>query len=262
MRTILDAIMEVKHKEVEHARMIMPLVEVAARARDADPPRGFFAALKKQKKRGNIGIIAEIKKASPSKGVIRQNFNPVELAVAYENGGATCLSILTDEQFFQGSNSYLSHAREVCELPCLRKDFIFDSYQITQSRAYGADCILLIMSVLDDDTVKQLMHDAKVWDMDVLVEVHSHDEMERVLRLDSDMIGINNRDLKTFEVDLTLSETLAVLAPENCLLISESGINTPEDIERLRDAGISTFLVGESLMRQDDVTQALRNLSA
>lgn len=262
MGNILESIMTLKRKEVAEEKLLMPLDKVNSFARTALPARGFFKALKERRDAEEIGIIAEIKKASPSKGVIRQDFNPAELARAYEKGGATCLSVLTDAAFFQGDKAYLQEVRSTSTLPVLRKDFLFDPYQVMQSRALGADCILVIMAIVNDDEARTLIDAAKAWKMDVLVEVHDHDELERAAKLDVQMIGINNRNLQDFTVDLALSENLAALAPETCLLVSESGISTPDDIARLRDAGISTFLVGESLMRHQDVGAALRRLSA
>jgi indole-3-glycerol phosphate synthase len=228
-------------------------------ARD-DTPRGFGLALKEATVRGRYGLVTEIKKASPSSGLIRSDFDPAALARAYKEGGATCLSVLTNERHFQGSNADLREARAAVDLPVLRKDFILDPWQVYESRAIGADCILLIMAALTDSQARELEALARGLDMDVLVEVHDHRELERALGLETSLIGINNRDLKTLKTDLAVTETLAPMVPPDRFLVAESGIRNTDDLRRLSVVGPQCYLVGESLMRQADVTAATRAL--
>jgi indole-3-glycerol phosphate synthase len=260
MNDILTRIETYKREEIAAAKTMRPWKEVVDQAHDAPPVRRFLSALKRKREASEPALIAEVKKASPSKGLIRADFNPTEIARAYELGGAACLSVLTDRPSFQGSPSYLIEARGATSLPVLRKDFLFETYQVAESRALGADCILVILAAVTDDTARYLLDAAEEWRMDALVEVHDQVELDRALGLDAEFIGINNRNLRTFETTLQTSLDLAIGIPDGKHLVSESGINTNADIQKLQKAGIGTFLVGESLMRHDDVTRATQLL--
>ncbi len=260
MSDILQTILARKAEEVAQRSARIPLTELTARVVDLPRTRGFAAALQQRIAAGEPAVIAEVKKASPSKGVIRADFRPADIAVSYEFGGAACLSVLTDVDFFQGADDYLRQAREACTLPVLRKDFTVDPYQVYEARVLGADCILLIVSALDDRQLADLAGLALQLGMDVLVEVHDIDELERALQVPAPLVGINNRNLRTFQVSLDTTLGMRDAVPRDRVLVTESGIVTGQDVQRMRAAGVNAFLVGETFMRAEEPGEALRAL--
>ena len=249
---ILNRILARKNEEVAASKRALPIDRIQLQMEQASAPRGFVNALREKQSGGFAAVIAEIKKASPSKGVIRKDFDPVQIARSYARGGAACVSVLTDEDFFQGHDDYLVAVRDACALPVIRKDFIIDAYQVFESRALGADCILLIVAALEDDLLAELYALSVDLGMDTLVEVHDESELERALRLDLDMVGINNRNLRTFETQLSTTVELLDQIPRDCMVVTESGINSSEDVNFMRDHGVNSFLVGEAFMRAED----------
>ncbi len=262
MSDVLTKICADKREHIARRKSEVPLATLTALAGEQSPPRGFARTLERSVKATGAGLIAEIKKASPSKGLIREDFDPASLALAYEVGGAACLSVLTDTPYFQGQDSHLGEARSEVNLPVLRKDFMLDPYQITEARALGADCVLLIMAALEDGAARDLEAAALDLGMDVLIEVHNAAELERALNLRGKLIGINNRDLTTLDVDLGTTEALAPRVPQGYMVVSESGLYSGDDLARMNRVGVRCFLIGESLMRQDDVAVATRALLA
>ncbi len=260
MSDVLAGIAAYKRIDVAARKTAAPQDAVEALARQASAPRGFRAALDRRAAPGRPALIAEIKKASPSKGLIRADFDPPAIARAYERGGAACLSVLTDGPSFQGDDAFLAAARDATALPCLRKDFLVDPWQVAESRALGADCILIILAMIDDALAADLLAEARRFGMDALIETHDEAEMARACALGGDLVGINNRSLRTFEVDLAVTERLAQFSPPGALLVAESGIFTPDDVQQVADAHAQGVLVGESLMRQADVEAATRTL--
>ena len=260
MANILDTIIATKFEEIQESQKIKSLHQLKDEVKSASQPRGFVKAIETQLLKNKSAVIAEIKKASPSKGVIRENFNPKEIAISYEKGGATCLSVLTDQKYFQGHANYLKEARAACSLPVLRKDFMVDPYQIYEARMMGADCILLIVAALSFDLMKELEAMAHALDMDVLVEVHNQAELDLALQLKTPLLGINNRNLKTFEVSLQTTFDLIKNVSGDKVIVTESGIFTPMDIKIMQDHHVNTFLIGEAFMRESDPGESLKTL--
>ncbi len=261
MNDILQRILATKSREVEAARATLPLAQLEARARArTDAPRGFAATLRRRVQAGHPAVIAEVKKASPSKGLLRADFRPADIAASYASHGAACLSVLTDREYFQGSPDYLREARAACRLPVLRKDFLIDAYQVFEAAAMGADCVLLIAAALDDARMAELEDCAGRLGLDVLVEVHDGEELERALRLRTPLLGINNRDLRSFETRLEVTLDLLPRIPPGRLVVTESGISTQADVARMRSHGVHAFLVGEAFMRREDPGAALEDL--
>jgi indole-3-glycerol phosphate synthase len=259
---ILQRILATKQREIAERQLKLSYDALQQQAHHVSPPRGFVAALRRRVAQGGAGVIAEIKKASPSKGVIREDFNVVEIARSYAAGGASCLSVLTDSEYFQGHEVFLTQARSACSLPVIRKDFIVDPYQVMEARAIGADCILLIVAALDDGQLTSLYAAARAQGMDVLVEVHDGDELERALQLDLELVGINNRNLRSFDTSLDTTIELLPRVPDGCLVVTESGIHTRADIKLMRDHDVHAFLIGEAFMRAADPGKALAELIA
>ncbi len=257
---ILNRILQRKSEEIAVARQQAPLDKLRRQLKSVSAPRGFIRSLQNKQSSGSSAVIAEIKKASPSKGVIREDFDPVAIARSYAQGGASCLSILTDRDFFQGHDDYLVAARNACRLPVIRKEFIVDPYQVYQARAIGADCILLIVAALEEQALKDLYSLSGDLGMDTLVEVHNQHELEQAMQLELDIIGINNRDLHSFETNLSTTLDLLIQLPETCLVVTESGIHRSEDVQLMRDHGVNSFLVGEAFMRAEDPGAELRAL--
>ncbi|MBU8975674.1 indole-3-glycerol phosphate synthase TrpC [Lysobacter sp. MMG2] len=262
MSDILNTILARKAEEIQQRSRVRPLDDMRVRALQQPPTRGFVEAIRRKHAANEAAVIAEVKKASPSKGLIRKDFNPAQIARSYEEGGAACLSVLTDVDFFQGSNLYLGEARGACSLPVLRKDFTIDPYQVYEARVIGADAILLIVAALEDGPMVEMANLAMELGMDVLVEVHDIDELERALQTDCELIGVNNRNLRTFEVSLDTTLALRDAVPRDRTLVTESGIATQADVAKMREAGVQTFLVGESFMREAEPGAALQRLFA
>jgi len=257
---ILKKILQRKTEEITARSAVLSMDALSGNVIDSPEPRGFVKAIRNTIAEGRAAVIAEAKKASPSKGVMRENFDIVQIAKSYEAGGATCMSVLTDEDFFQGSDEYLKHARRACDLPLIRKDFIIDPYQVVEARVMGADCILLIVSALEDNQMKELAALATELGLDVLVEVHDADELERSLTLNLPLVGINNRNLRTFETSLDTTIELLDRIPDDRIVVTESGIHTPEDVQRMRSNHVNAFLVGEAFMRDPEPGEKLKEL--